>query len=359
MTTPAASGSPPGRPGRTQCRPPTPGRRAGAGSRRRHRSSGSRPAHRAAPAPPGSALRACERGWTRGPTRRRSRAGAAAAGTGTRARGKPPNEQRNDCADAPVASKIRFEQFGHPARRAPNRAGGILAHLDGPARRGPRPLRRRASPPRRNRQRVDAPRLEGRIGGVPGPERATRPLTPLGPPVKIAGIPARHFGAARNEDLRQSVATCAIAAPLRHAPGRFASSGCTWAIQRTHCGDGVDERSGWREGPDGGRGGIRGAAPGTRRRRQGPARVPKRRCRGSRGHRRPAAGGHRRDLLIEYLHRLQDAHGALREGHLAHSPGRCDSLWPRSTRLRASITTSTSSPTTRRWRRARCACARG
>src|SRR4051794_19234149 len=26
--------------------------------------------------------------------------------------------------------------------------------------------------------------------------------------------------------------------------------------------------------------------------------------------------GHRRDLLIEYLHRFNDAHGALREGHL-------------------------------------------
>ena len=31
--------------------------------------------------------------------------------------------------------------------------------------------------------------------------------------------------------------------------------------------------------------------------------------------------GHRRDLLIEYLHRLQDAHGALREGHLAALAG--------------------------------------
>ena len=31
----------------------------------------------------------------------------------------------------------------------------------------------------------------------------------------------------------------------------------------------------------------------------------------------PPPEGHRRDLLIEHLHRLQDVHGALREGHLA------------------------------------------
>ena len=64
------------------------------------------------------------------------------------------------------------------------------------------------------------------------------------------------------------------------------------------------------------------AAPDPRVRGQGSPRLPRARWpRFARPSASPPPEGHRRDRLIEHLHCLQDAHGALREGHLVALAG--------------------------------------